>query len=49
MRRMASPRAGDLTALKREARYTIKFPCMACRYPRIQMDSNIDVFGEKLC
>ena len=33
MRKMASPRAQDLIALKRVARYTIKYPRMACRYP----------------
>ena len=33
MRKMAPPRAGDLTALKRVARYTIKYARMTCRYP----------------
>ena len=33
MRKMASPRTQDRTALKRVARYTIKYPRMACRYP----------------
>ena len=46
MRKMASPRAQDLTALKRVARYTIKHPRMTCRYPWTQLDSNIEVFGD---
>ena len=33
MRKMASPRTQSLTALKRVARYTIKYPRMNCRYP----------------
>ena len=32
MRKMASPRTQDLTALKRVARFTIKYPRMTCRY-----------------
>ena len=32
MRITASPRAGDPIALKRAARYTMKYPRMACRY-----------------
>ena len=46
MRKMASPRAQDLTALKRVARYSIKYPRMTCRYPWTQLDSNIEVFGD---
>ena len=46
MRKMASPRAQDLIALKRVARYTIKYPRMACRYPWTPLDSNIEVFGD---
>ena len=38
MRKMCSPRAGDLTALKRVARYTIKYPRMTCRYPKDPME-----------
>ena len=45
MRKMASPRTRDLTALKRVARYTIKYPRMTCRYPWTQLDNNIEVFG----
>ena len=39
MRKMASPRARDLIALKRIARYTIKYPRMACRYPWTPLES----------
>ena len=46
MRKMASPRAGDLIHLKRAARYTIKFPRMACRYPWTALDRNVEVFGD---
>ena len=46
MRKVASPRARDLTDLKRVARYTIKYPRMACRYPWAELDSNIEVFGD---
>ena len=46
MRKMASPRAQDIIALKRVARYTIKYPRMACRYPWTPLDSNIEVFGD---
>ena len=45
IRKMVSPRAQDLTALKRVARYTIKYPRMTCRYPWTQY-SNIEVFGD---
>ena len=45
-RKMASPRTQDLTALKRVARYTIKYQRMTCRYPWTQLDSNIEVFGD---
>ena len=45
-RKMASPRAEDLIFLKRVARYTIKYPRMACRYLWIQLDSNTEVFGD---
>ena len=40
-----SPRTQDITALKRVARYTIKYPRMTCRYPWTQLDNNIEVFG----
>ena len=43
MRQMASPRTQDLTALKRVARYTFKYPRMTCRYPWTQLDNNIEV------
>ena len=46
MRQMGSPRTQDLTALKRVARYTIKYPRMTCRYPWTELDSNIEVFGD---
>ena len=45
MRKMASSRAQHLTALKRVARYTIKYPRITCRYPWTQLDNNIEVFG----
>ena len=45
-KKMASPRTQDLTALKRVARYTIKYPRMTCRYPWTQLDNNIEVFGD---
>ena len=44
MRQMASPRAEDLIALKRVARYSIKYSRMACRYLWTPLDSNIEVF-----
>ena len=43
---MASPRARDLIALKSVARYTIKYPRMACRYPWTQLDSILEMFGD---
>ena len=47
MRKMASPRTQDLTALKRVARYTtIKYPRVACRNAWTELDSNIEVFGD---
>ena len=46
MRKMASPRSQDLTALKRVARYSIKYPRMACRYPWTQLDNEIELFGD---
>ena len=46
MREMASPRTQDLTALKRVARDTIKYPRMTCRYRWTELDSNIEVFGD---
>ena len=46
MRKMASTRTQDLTALKRVARYTITYPLTACRYPWTQLDNNIEVFGD---
>ena len=46
MRKMASLRTQDLTALKRVARYTIKYARVTCRYPWTELDSNIEVFGE---
>ena len=47
MRKMASPRAEDLSALKRVARYTIKHPRMACRYPWTPLNSDIEVYGDE--
>ena len=41
MRKMASPRARDLIALKRVARCTIKYPRMACGFPGTELDSRI--------
>ena len=41
MRKIASPRAKDLIALKRVARYTIKYSRMACRYLWTPLISNI--------
>ena len=46
IQKMASPRIQDLTALKRVARYTIKYPRMTCRYAWTELDSNIEVFGD---
>ena len=46
MRKMASPRTQDLTALKRVDRYTIKYPRMTCRYAWTELDSNREVFGD---
>ena len=46
MRKMASPRNQDLTALKRVARYTIKHPRITCKYRWTELDSNIEVFGD---
>ena len=46
MRKMVSARARDLIAIKRIARFTIKFPRMACRYPWYVLDSNIEVLGD---
>ena len=47
-RKIASPRAGDLIALKRVARYTIKYTRMACRLPSTELDGNIEVFGDAI-
>ena len=46
MRKMASPRATGLIALYRVARYTVKYPRMACRYRWTALDSNIEVVGD---
>ena len=46
VRKMASPRTPDLTALKRVARYTIKYPRVTCRCPWTRLDNNIEVFGD---
>ena len=46
MRKMVSPCATGLIALKRVVRYTIKYPRMACRYPWTALDSNIEVVGD---
>ena len=46
MRKMASPRARDLFALKRVACCTIKYPRKACRYLSTPLDSNIEVYGD---
>ena len=45
VRKMASPSSRDLVPFKRVARYTIKHPRMVCRYPRTELDKNIEVFG----
>ena len=45
-REMASPRTQDLTAVKRVARHTIKYPRMTCRFRWTELDSNIEVFGD---
>ena len=44
MRKMASPRTQDRTALMRVARYTIKYRGMTCRYPWTELDSDNGVF-----
>ena len=46
MRKMASPRLQELTALKRVARYTIKYPRITCTYRWTELDSNIEVCGD---
>ena len=46
MRKMASPHTQDITALKRVARYTIKYPRMTCRHRWTELDSKIEVFGD---
>ena len=46
MRKMASPRTQELTALKRVARYTIRYPRMTCTYRWAELDSNIEVCGD---
>ena len=46
MQQMASPRAGDLIALKWVARHTTKYPRMACRYLWTPLNSNIEVNGD---
>ena len=46
MRKMASPRARDLMALKKVARYTVKYPRMACRYPWTPLHSTTDVLDD---
>ena len=46
MRKMASPRAKDLIALKRAACHTIKYSRRACRYLWTPLDSNIEVHGD---
>ena len=38
MRKMASPRTQDLTAIKRVARYTIKYARVTCRYPWTELE-----------
>ena len=43
------PRTQDLTALKRVARYTTKYPRTTCRYPWTQLDNNVEVFGDAHC
>ena len=43
---MASPRAGDVIALKRVAFIQSSVSRMACRYAWTEMDSNIEVFGD---
>ena len=46
MRKMGSPRIGDLIALKRVVRCTIKYLRMACKYLWAPSDSNTEVFGD---
>ena len=46
MRQMVSPRAKDLIAIKRVARFTIKYSRMTCRYLWTPLDSNIEVHGD---
>ena len=46
VRKMASPRAEDLIALRRVALYTIKYPRMACSFLWTLLDSNIEVHGD---
>ena len=48
MREMASPRAKDLIALKREDRYTFTYLRKACRYLWTPSDSNIEVASQTL-
>ena len=46
MRKMDSQRTQDVTAPKRVARYTIKYPRMTCRYRWTELASNIEVLGD---
>ena len=46
MRKMASPGAKGLIAVKRVARYTIKDSRMACTYLWTPLGSNIEVYGD---
>ena len=43
---MASPRAKDLIAIKRVARFTIKYSRKTCRYLWTPLDSNVEVYGD---
>ena len=47
-RKIASPRAGDLITLKRQARYTVKYTRIACKLPSTELDSHIEVFGDAI-
>ena len=46
LRKVASPSTQDITALKRVARYTIKYPRMTCRYQWTLLNNNTEVFGD---
>ena len=49
MRKMASPCAEDLIALKRVARYTTKYPRMACKYLWTPLDGHCRAVERSVC